>query len=219
MIFVTVGTQFPFDRLVSAVDAWACRSKRRDVIAQIGEGVNTPSFIEWNRFVDASKCHDLLRDADLVVCHAGMGTVLTCLTSGTPVIVMPRLAALGEHRNDHQLDTVRWMRDLPGVRIVETVEELTAALEMGVEAAGETISPHSDPQLTLTIRNFVNSAALNGRRSLRFRVGTLVGRLLSWTLPRGRTMTEVPASVASVAVGGEESVRSISECQSLRATG
>ena len=36
MIFVTVGTQLPFDRLVRAVDAWAAEHPQVDVFGQIG---------------------------------------------------------------------------------------------------------------------------------------------------------------------------------------
>ena len=36
MIFVTVGTQGPFDRLVRAVDKWAGMRARADIFAQTG---------------------------------------------------------------------------------------------------------------------------------------------------------------------------------------
>ena len=44
--------------------------------------------------------------AAAIVAHAGMGTILTALETGKRLLVMPRRAALGEHRNDHQLATV-----------------------------------------------------------------------------------------------------------------
>lgn len=38
MIFVTVGHQTPFDRLIRLVDRWAEENMRHDLFAQIGHG-------------------------------------------------------------------------------------------------------------------------------------------------------------------------------------
>ena len=46
-------------------------------------------------------------DADLIICHAGTGTVIGALKMGKKVIVFPRLAKFGEHESDHQLDLAR----------------------------------------------------------------------------------------------------------------
>jgi UDP-N-acetylglucosamine transferase subunit ALG13 len=136
MIFVTVGTQFPFDRLIEAVDAWSAATGQTQILAQTGVTQHKANAIETVDFLEADACHNYLQTARLVVCHAGMGTVLTCLTHGTPVIVMPRLAELGEHRNNHQLDTVKWMRTTPGVTVVDTVEQLREALDAQLQSAG-----------------------------------------------------------------------------------
>lgn len=167
MIFVTVGTQFPFDRLTGTVDAWAARTGRQDVFAQIGGNAQPPKAIEHEPFIDAARCHKFLEESELVIAHAGMGTVLTCLAHGTPVIVMARRAELGEHRNDHQVATVEWMRELSGVTVVDTPEQLTAALEAfeTAERDGKAVSPSADPALLATVRGFVEAAPA-GRRSL-----------------------------------------------------
>ena len=51
MIFVTVGTQLAFDRLIGAVDAWAARTPGSDVFAQTGPGTYTPRHIEYAAFI------------------------------------------------------------------------------------------------------------------------------------------------------------------------
>lgn len=48
MIFVAVGTQLPFDRLIGAVDKWAASRGRNDVHAQIASGV-APSHVSYDR--------------------------------------------------------------------------------------------------------------------------------------------------------------------------
>ena len=51
MIFVTVGTQLPFDRLVKTVEKWALESQTHDVFAQTGASNYQPSAISSSRFL------------------------------------------------------------------------------------------------------------------------------------------------------------------------
>lgn len=128
MIFVTVGTQLPFDRLVTAVDRWsAARRAASDpvrVFAQIGPTDLVPACVEHARFVEPGRCAELMREADAVVAHAGMGTILTALELGKPLLVMPRREALGEHRSDHQMATAR---RFAGVGVNVAFDELELA--------------------------------------------------------------------------------------------
>lgn len=102
MIFVTVGAQMPFDRLVRAVDEWAGESGEH-VFAQVGESDYTARHIETAPFVSTEEMRRRMREADGIVAHAGMGTILSALELGRPLLVLPRLGHLGETRNDHQV--------------------------------------------------------------------------------------------------------------------
>ena len=128
MIFVAVGTQFPFDRLIRYVDEWA---SRHGVVgmAQIAGGEYLPQYLQWERFMTTPVFNQHLQAADLIISHAGMGNIITALENRKPIIVMNRQHALGEHRNDHQLDGLEWMSKLPGVYTATTQAELTALLE------------------------------------------------------------------------------------------
>lgn len=131
MIFVTVGTQLSFDRLVIAVDEWAGRAGGRDVFIQTGRSSYRPRHASWAANVTATQWRDYLQDAHVVVSHAGMGTVISCLEHRKPVVVMARRADLGEHRNDHQQATVARLRllGLSAVRIAAHPGEVCAALD------------------------------------------------------------------------------------------
>ena len=78
---------------------------------------------------------------------------------------MPRQARVGEHRNDHQLDTAREMARLSNVTVVEDGEALHAALDLalarGFEAprASATREAASLAPLLDEIRDFVWSGA------------------------------------------------------------
>ncbi len=161
MIFVTVGTQLPFDRLVGAIDQWARANPAIEVIAQTGESrLSTPN-ITTHRRVDAAEFRDLVTRSRLLVAHAGMGSILTALELGTPVIVMPRRSDLGEHRNDHQLATVEQLSHLGNLRVARDSDELVAAIETVLSMAPcETIAERSDSgsdELLGAIRAFISA--------------------------------------------------------------
>lgn len=128
MIFVTVGTQAPFDRMLRPIDAWAVRSQRDDVFAQIGRGAWQPTRLEWVENLDAPEFRARVEQAEVVISHAGMGTILTALELGKPLLVMPRRAALSEQRNDHQLATVKMLGSLGLVTVAADEHELAERL-------------------------------------------------------------------------------------------
>jgi UDP-N-acetylglucosamine transferase subunit ALG13 len=162
VIFVTVGTQLPFDRLVGAVDRWAATGSGRDVFAQVGPTGLRPAAIAWKRFVSPAECRERMRAADAIVAHAGMGTILTALELGTPIVVMPRVAALGEHRNDHQLATASRFAEQGSIAVAFDDAELHArldALGAGGAAAGRRIGRHADGPLVDALRAFIAGGA------------------------------------------------------------
>jgi len=108
LILLTVGSMFPFDRLVRAVDELVASGRITDEIrAQIGTGSYEPKSMPFDRFLDKSQFDTLLHRADAIVSHAGIGSIATALKYGKPMVVVPRLARHGEHVNDHQVATAR----------------------------------------------------------------------------------------------------------------
>lgn len=118
MIFVTVGTQLPFERLVRAVDQWAGENKQTKVFIQSGETSYIPLNCEFKAYTEPSEWEELFVEASVVVSHAGMGTILKSIDFAKPLIIMPRKASLGEHRNDHQLATAEKFVHLQNVKVV-----------------------------------------------------------------------------------------------------
>ncbi len=101
---------------------------RDDVFAQIGKSTSPPKHIEWERFVSPVVFQAKARESDVIVAHAGMGSILTALEFGKPIVVMPRRAQLGEHRNDHQCATVKHLGKDVGVVVAADESELIAQL-------------------------------------------------------------------------------------------
>jgi UDP-N-acetylglucosamine transferase subunit ALG13 len=156
VIFVTVGTQLPFDRMIGVVDRWAGERAGRDVFAQTGPTSLVPRHIDHRRFISPAECRERMLSADAIVAHAGMGTILTALEMGKPLIVMPRSAALGEHRNEHQLATARRFAELGRVTVAFDEHELPAKLEEAERlAAHAPISPYAPAPFISALRSFI----------------------------------------------------------------
>jgi UDP-N-acetylglucosamine transferase subunit ALG13 len=163
VILVAVGTQFSFDRLVEAVDRWAADG-RREVVAQIGPSSYVPANIRAHAFLPPGEFQALLERADLVVAHCGMGSILSALSHGKPIIVMPRSAAKGEHRNDHQFATAQRFTDQPGVTVAWDEKELVNCLDRfndaGPDDAHVAQIPSKAPrELTDRLRAFLREGA------------------------------------------------------------
>lgn len=160
MIFVTVGEQLPFDRLVCAMDRWATNNPY-EIFAQVGRSDYKPTHIRYKDFLDQDEFMQCLREARLVVAHAGMGTIISALEMEKPILVIPRKSSLGEHRNDHQLATAKRFSALGFVEVVHDEQELGAkinemmAIIEGKPNRGSRMGTSSE--LIHTIRTFILS--------------------------------------------------------------
>lgn len=137
MIIVTVGMQLGFDRLIAAMDDIA-PTLGMPVIAQTGKGSYTPRNMEARAKIAPSEFEALVADARLIVAHAGIGTVLTAARCAKPIVLMPRRADLGEHRNDHQLATARKLAGRPGIVVANDATELPARINEGLARTDST---------------------------------------------------------------------------------
>jgi UDP-N-acetylglucosamine transferase subunit ALG13 len=158
MIFLTVGTDGPFDRLVSIVDQWAVTNGRKDVVAQIGRSKLRPKALQFQEFLEPAGFLENFASAEVVIAHAGMGTILTALQHGKPLLVMPRLASLGEQRNEHQLATARRLHEAGKVNVAFNDDELRARLQNLSEIAASSvrIDAYAESRLTASLTRFIH---------------------------------------------------------------
>jgi len=104
MIFLTVGTQFPFDRLVKAVDDLVGEGVlAEEIFAQVGDGTYQPQHFQAVGALDKKAFDGYFRDASAIISHAGMGTITMALDHGKSLLVMPRRKKFQEVVNDHQV--------------------------------------------------------------------------------------------------------------------
>jgi UDP-N-acetylglucosamine transferase subunit ALG13 len=128
MIFLTVGSSLPFNRLVMAMDDLVHPAALGDVFAQIGDTDYRPRNMRWVHALTKSDFDRTLADARFVVSHAGVGTIASAVSIGKPLVVMPRLKTLGEIVNNHQVSTAERFGAAGHVLVAHDVPQLKTCL-------------------------------------------------------------------------------------------
>ncbi|MBP3214289.1 MAG: glycosyl transferase family 28 [Bacteroidaceae bacterium] len=154
MIFVITGTQLPFDRLIRILDDIAPLLDE-EIVAQVNGSGYLPHHINTIDLLPPDEFDRLFRQARLIVAHAGIGTILSALQYQKPIIIFPRIAAQGEHRNEHQLATAAKMSEAGWVYVAHDKEELKALLLKPELHPLCTIGPTASESLIQSITDFI----------------------------------------------------------------
>ena len=128
MILVTVGmSNLPFERLLSVVDELPVDGE--ELVVQCGPARARPQrAAQCVDYLPFSEFERHVRESRVVVCHAGIGSVGLCLTSGRHPIVVPRLKEHREAVDDHQRWFARRLSELGLATAVEDVAFLGDAV-------------------------------------------------------------------------------------------
>jgi UDP-N-acetylglucosamine transferase subunit ALG13 len=123
MIFVTVGNHYQeFDRLLKKMDEITPRLGQK-VIIQKGYSSYQPKYAEYFDFVSMDVSIEYIKNADLVISHAGIGTIIICKEHGIPLIIFPRRKKFDEHGTDHQMEIARALEERKEAHIHAVYEE------------------------------------------------------------------------------------------------
>ena len=108
MIFVILGTQDKaFDRMLNEIDELIKDGFISDkVIVQAGSTVHDSDYMEVIDYLPMDKFHKYIEEADLVITHGGVGSILDAIRHNKKVIAVPRLEKYHEHANNHQIEVV-----------------------------------------------------------------------------------------------------------------
>lgn len=129
LLFATVGATLPFDRLVDYVADATCRGLTpKELVLQVGNGGRQPVGMNAVESLPFTEVKELLQVANVVVCHAGTGSLITALREGCHVITVPRTFALREHYDDHQSEIAEAFSARGLVLVANTQAEFDAAL-------------------------------------------------------------------------------------------
>lgn len=159
VIFVTVGSMLPFDRLINAADEWA-QTVDQEVFAQIGNSECVPRHMRFAKMLAPGEFTQKMRSASLIIAHAGMGSIISAMEAGKPIVVVPRRVADHEVTTDHQIHTASWLKTKEGVFVAPTESELSATVALALASIGAANLPLRDsaPQeFTARIRSFIDA--------------------------------------------------------------
>lgn len=108
MIFITVGSseEYKFPRLLQIVDELCDEGviSGQDVIAQIGYTEYEPRNYKSFDMTSDEEFKELVAKADIIITHAGTGSVTSALKAHKKVIIFPRRFEFKEHLDNHQLE-------------------------------------------------------------------------------------------------------------------
>ena len=137
MIFVSLGTQDkPFNRIIDYVISLKENLKElqgEKIIIQLGQTKllksdnerikNLENIIIYD-MLKPEKMKDIIKESDIIITHAGVGTIMECLEMDKEIIVVPRKVENLEHVNNHQEEIAFEMEKKGFLTKVDTYEEL-----------------------------------------------------------------------------------------------
>ena len=139
--FVSIGNAHqPFPRLLREV----CRiapDLPQPVLVQYGHTPFDCAQCQAKAFLDMDQFARQAVAAELLILHAGAGSVIHAIGAGKVPVVMPRRVGLGEHVNDHQLEFARALSQAGKIVLVEAVEHLGAAAAEALQRQRASTTP------------------------------------------------------------------------------
>lgn len=108
MIITIVGTHHQqFNRLLKAVE-----SLPGEKLVQYGHSTYQPKGSTNVAFLPFDEIRLAMEKAEVIITHAGTGTVMLALSLGKRPVLAPRYNKFDEHVDDHQLELVNTLNDL-----------------------------------------------------------------------------------------------------------
>lgn len=106
MILVLLGTfKINFSRPLFAIEKAAIEYHYdQAVIVQAGHTAFKSDVLNIRTFIDSDELNNLYQEAEIIVTHAGVGSILKAFKMKKKIIAIPRLYKYHEHVDDHQLD-------------------------------------------------------------------------------------------------------------------
>jgi UDP-N-acetylglucosamine transferase subunit ALG13 len=148
MVFVTVGNAHDGSmRLLNAVEALAASGffAEEPVVMQSG---NNPDFhpvrCQCRPFLSMDEFQQHIRDARVVICHAGAGTLSSVLRTGKTPVVIPRRVKYNEIVDDHQVELLEAFVKRGLVVAAPEVEDLPAAIQEAAARPPVSVGPVSE---------------------------------------------------------------------------
>ena len=157
MILVMLGTQNnSFYRLLKEIDKLIDKKIiKEEVVVQAGYTKYDSKNMKILDFIPREELEKLEENANYIITHGGVGSIITSLQKNKKVIAIPRLHQYGEHVNDHQKEIVKKFNETGNIIGIERVEELENAIKM-VEKFEPKQYKRNNKKMLEIIENFID---------------------------------------------------------------
>ena len=131
MILVVLGTQDkPFTRLLEALEIQVNAGLIQDeMVVQCGLTHFKSKKMKCFDLLPMDQFETLMDQAECILTHGGVGTILNAVKKGKKVLACPRLAKYQEHGNDHQLQLCSEFEKKGYVLVCEEFDHLYEKIE------------------------------------------------------------------------------------------
>lgn len=158
MILVLLGTQNNnFHRLLKEIEKNISIGNIKDeVIVQAGFTHFKSNKMRVFNMIPKEELEILVKKADLVITHAGVGSIEMSLEQGKKVIAVPRLKKYREHVNNHQIDIEKEFNKRGWIIGINDVSDLKEALLKVKNFTPKRYEKQKNDQLVNIIKTFID---------------------------------------------------------------
>ena len=130
MILVLLGTQNnDFHRILDEIEKNIINGNiTEEVIVQAGYTKYKSNNMKIFNMIPQKELEKLVTSANLIITHAGLGSIEMALEKGKKVIAIPRLKKYNEHVNNHQKDIKEDYEKRGWIIGIDDVSELNNAI-------------------------------------------------------------------------------------------
>lgn len=131
--FVSVGNATQsFSRLLDEVVRLEA-TLPQPVIVQHGQTPFKSDACQIIQFLAMSEFERIVAEAELLILHAGAGSVIHAVHAGKVPVVMPRRSAYGEHVDDHQIEFAEALAAASRVVLADDAPDLAKAVQRAID--------------------------------------------------------------------------------------
>jgi len=145
--FVSVGNATQsFSRLIDAVLNIAPQLPQ-PVVVQHGNTICQGVGCVAQTFMEMEEFGQFVAQAELLILHAGAGSVIHAIQAGKIPVVMPRFAKYGELVDDHQLEFARALAEMGKVVLAKEPDDLIDAVAEALKRQRSIRASHETPRM------------------------------------------------------------------------
>ena len=165
MIFVSAGHK-EFDRLIEKMDSIA-KNTSREIIMQIGDKPTyLPENTEYFYFLPRKEIDEYFQNAELIITHCAVGTLLKAKNYLKPLIMVPRMKSHREVSDDHQIEFAKMLvqqQKIQGAKFVFDLDQLEQIIDDVLSKQENFVVKSSEDKANLinTLREFILNSEFN----------------------------------------------------------